>query len=350
MLSTPPPPSTHLPWWRWINLLALDAVVVALVWLEVFAKMTGARLDFVEFAALAVAVWVIYGADRLLDSRIPPDENACRERHWFTARQARWLVPVALGLLVLMCWWSLHHMRQAVFRGGAQLALGVMVYFGILAASRRRPASMPLLLVVAPVMTGLLLSPVLPGLLLREQGQGNGALWPQAWRAAGAGLLMLTLLMGMRKRLKEPPPWTLFRKVMGGFLFARGVALAPLMHFDNGAESLWQAPVLLFGGACALNSLGIRLWEHCDRNDAESRLLRRLYPWMGLIVAGGAISEAAVADEWTRPVLGAVAGCAAGLLLLNSLRSRLSAPVLLALADAVVLLSGLGALIFLNRL
>lgn len=346
------PPPARLPWWRWINLLALDAVAVALVWQRVFAEMAGTRVERVEMAALGVAVWAVYGADRLLDSRLPPDEHAFQERHRFAARQARWLIPLTLLLLSLVLWWSLYAMRQSVLFEGVHLAVLVGVYFGILAFSRWGVTSMTVLLGLTPILAGVLLAPLLIDAGLAVRGQAGGEVSVQWWRAAAAALLVLVPFSGFLKGggAGTRPPWTLFRKVMGGFLFARGVALAPLMHFERGAESLWSAPVMLLAGACAMNSLGIRLWEYRERMDLENQRLRRFYPWIGVVVGCGALSEAVVADDWTRPVLLATAACAAGLTALNALRSRLSAPVMLALADGMVLAAGVGALIMLSFL
>jgi hypothetical protein len=305
----------------------------------------------VEYVALGVAVWVVYSADRLMDSRLPPDEEARHERHWFAARQAAWLVPAGLAMVAAVSWWALHAMRQHVLEAGVQLAVGVGIYFAILAASRWRLTSLPTLLVVAPVMIGMLLFPLLiqslPMALLGEDGWGS--LSSQWWRLGGAGVLILVIYHAMRNQGHEGrPPWTLLRKIMGGFLFARGVALAPLMHFETGPQALWSAPVMLFGGLCALNSLGIRLWEHRDAGGAEGQRLQGRYPWLVVIIGGGALTEAFAADAWTRPVLGAVAAGAVLMLILNALRTKLPAPLLLALADGVVLLCGLGALVALR--
>lgn len=321
-----------MPWWRWINLLALDAVAVALVWLAVFGKMEGTRLELVEFAALGVAVWMVYGADRLLDSRMPPDQQARRERHWFVARHMKWLVPLALVLGGAVGWWCLWEMRMVVVTGGIQLAIGVAVYFGLLAASRWKLTSLPVLLVLTPVMIAILMR--------RNLDQSWHQEW---WRPAGALLMIGVLFTGMNQK-NPSPPWTLFRKLMGGFLFARGCALAPMMHLESGPESLWSAPVLLFGAVCTLNMLGIRIWEQGKTPDPEGRMLCRLYPWMGMALTGGALTEAWAADPWSQPVLLAVAGCALALTALHACRARLAAPVMLVLGDASVLVAGGAAL------
>lgn len=341
-------PTARFPWWRWFNWLALDAVAVAVVWLKVFGEMTGARLAGVEFAALGVAVWVIYMADGLLDRSAPPEEQERAGRHWFAPRQAGWLVPLALLLLGLVIWWSLRGMGQNVFKSGVQLAGGVAVYSGILAASRWKLTSMPVLLLVAPLMTGIVLSPAMGGLLMPE---GQVHLWRNWWRVAAVVFLLLALLPAMRKQgPAAPPPWMLFHKVLGGFLFARGVALAPMMHFETGPEMLWSAPVILFAGACALTSLGIGLWEQGGQETPEHQRLSRLYPWMGLTVAAGGLTEAVLADSWARPVLFAVAASAVALTALHALRFRVGVPALVMMARAAVLLAGLGALMAFHRM
>ena len=101
-------------------------------------------------------------------------------------------------------------------------------------------------------------------------------------------------------------------------MFALGVAVAPLSHLEDWAGLLHGTPVILFAAACALNSLGIRLWENEGSPDPELVMLRRLYPWLLVAVAGGGLMQAWAADEWTRPVLWGVAGCAAGFGILHA--------------------------------
>ena len=57
-MSDPQPsePNSRVPWWHWINWLALDAVAVAVVWLWMFAGMTGARLTAVNSLMVGAAV------------------------------------------------------------------------------------------------------------------------------------------------------------------------------------------------------------------------------------------------------------------------------------------------------
>lgn len=58
-------PRTLLVYW---HLLSLDAPTVAMLWTWFIAKTSGVRLPWASVFAMGVAVWVLYAADRLLDS------------------------------------------------------------------------------------------------------------------------------------------------------------------------------------------------------------------------------------------------------------------------------------------
>jgi hypothetical protein len=56
-----------VPWWRWLNIFALDAPLIAVFWQRVL--MVPAAPTSAESLALFFAVWAVYLADRLLDAR-----------------------------------------------------------------------------------------------------------------------------------------------------------------------------------------------------------------------------------------------------------------------------------------
>ena len=58
MSDTSDPNRLPGPWWVWLNVLGVDAVLAALLWLPLFAWGTGARLVKAEFVVLGCAVWV----------------------------------------------------------------------------------------------------------------------------------------------------------------------------------------------------------------------------------------------------------------------------------------------------
>lgn len=304
-LSSPPPDLPRARW-RWLNWLGLDAVAVAVAWLYVFGRMTGARVLPVEAVCLGTVVWLIYMVDRMLDARTG---GRAAERHQFAERHARWLLPVMFVMAAGALWWALHAVGWITLKSALWVGWAVGLYFCIVVASRWRAVSHVLLLGVS-------------GLLVMGLVQGEDTTWPgvQLWRAVVVGTMATVLYVGLRYQY-DLPPWILTKKWLGGYLFAVGVAVVPFSHLENWPGLLHGTPVMLFGAVCALNSLGIRLWEDESSANPELAMLRRLYPWLLAAVGGGALAEAWAADEWTRPVLCGMAGCAAGFGLLHLMRS-----------------------------
>jgi hypothetical protein len=207
-----------------------------------------------------------------------------------------------------------------------RLLAAVAVYFCITWLSRREWPGM--------VGAGALCCLIAIGLM---QGVAADEVWPHVWRGAVAGIVLTVLIFSVT-RSGAPPPWTLPRKLLGGWLFALGTALAPHAHMEAPRDLLMGNAVLLFGTVCALNSLGIRLWETKD-HDLEDALLAALYPWMLGVTAVGAGMEWAAGDNYSRPLLMACGLAAVGLLVLHLVRRRFSGPGLRTLADVLMVLS-----------
>jgi hypothetical protein len=112
--------------WIWFNVLSLDAPLVAMVWQWLFARCYGVALRWPGFVSLALSVWLIYIADRLLD--LKETMTPATARHTFTRRHRRQLSLAALAALPLLLWGCLH-LSSVVLRNGAWMTVGVMVYF-----------------------------------------------------------------------------------------------------------------------------------------------------------------------------------------------------------------------------
>ncbi len=94
-------PSQTRPWWLWPNVLGLDAPLVALVWKETWAMCLGVELAWIQRGLLALAVWLSYCGDRLLDAR-RLDGPVGSQRHEFARRHAIFLKRVWLGAVMGM--------------------------------------------------------------------------------------------------------------------------------------------------------------------------------------------------------------------------------------------------------
>ncbi|HET7214799.1 MAG TPA: hypothetical protein VFL79_14495 [Terriglobia bacterium] len=112
----------------WITRLSLDAPVVAVLWQLLFARSFHVQLAKSVTILLALVVWLIYVADRLLDVVKAPAQDAEAARHAFY-RQRMWafLFPLGGGL-VLAAWISLTRLDAKTFYGGLIFLAAVGAY------------------------------------------------------------------------------------------------------------------------------------------------------------------------------------------------------------------------------
>lgn len=327
MTAAQPPPSPRKSWWEWPNFLALDAVAVALVWMPLMARSAGARLRDGEYVVLACGIWCVYMLDRMLDGLTRSGMH--RRRHEFAARWWRPLAFCVAAAAGVAAWHAANAIPEIVMFAGLNFCIALAVYFGVTLASRSKWPG----LMGAGTLSGLLAVALMQGAALTPE---NSVL--QIWRAIMSGFIITLLYMCLRQT-GTPAPWTLPRKMLGGWLFAVGTSLAPFVHKEMWRELFLGSPVVLFGCVCAFNSLAIRLWERSEP-DFEERVLQRMLPWMLTTVAAGAFMECAGPDTWSRPVFIA-SGVAALLLLgLHTRGSRIPLAARRALADLAVLLPG----------
>lgn len=113
----------------WFNLLNIDAPLVAVAWQLWFAQCFGIALAPLSVATLALTVWTIYAADRLLDVR---DGHKGRlpatERHSFHRKHAGALRAAVTFSLVLLAF-SATRLNGSVLRNGLFLSGVVGLYF-----------------------------------------------------------------------------------------------------------------------------------------------------------------------------------------------------------------------------
>ncbi len=128
------------------HLLSLDAPTVAALWCYAFALAAGEHLPLAIPLALAIATWMLYVCDRLLDARergpsrrhlLPDGELPDRElpdgdlkdRHWFHAQhQTAFIVGLVIAALSLG-WLVRTALPFALLRAAAGLASLVALYF-----------------------------------------------------------------------------------------------------------------------------------------------------------------------------------------------------------------------------
>ncbi len=129
---------------RWLSLLSLDAVLVALTWQEVLARVPGIKLTIEERALLGISLWIIYSVDHLLDGRVAyrsPETSAAEvalskksyhmsgqaPRHDFVRKHS--IFFLSASLLAIMIDTSLaRHIGRSLLMGGLLVALVTGIY------------------------------------------------------------------------------------------------------------------------------------------------------------------------------------------------------------------------------
>ncbi len=123
------------PLWLYSSLLSLDAPLVAMAWLYVFAKVWRVNyLPWTAYAILAMAVWVIHVIERLNDAKMREAAGIpLGERHVFHRHHARWFLGAVALALAGMLALVLLFLPMSIF---SYLTLGGVLVVGYLLLSR----------------------------------------------------------------------------------------------------------------------------------------------------------------------------------------------------------------------
>ncbi len=117
--------------WIWPGLLSLDAPIIAVLWLVLFGKALEVRVPATETAVLAMAVWLIYVADRILDSFRESERVPLAPRHEFYKEYRAAFVLPFCAILLLAAWMAWTKLDERTLRGGVVLSAIVAAYFGV---------------------------------------------------------------------------------------------------------------------------------------------------------------------------------------------------------------------------
>lgn len=271
-------PSAHRkPFWLIPNLLSLDAPLVAVAWLYIFAKTWRADyIPWVAYISLALVVWVIYVVDRLLDASIRGGSSGKLEaRHQF------------------------HRKHQRVF-GVLAAMLGITV--GILVVS-----GLPVNIYSYGIIGGIMVACFFT----------LSVLYPAA---------------------ENEQPYA--KNVVAGLSFAYGTALLAHAYTGFDMRTILSRELICFAVLCILNISAIDLWEQANRSsDPEIKAGNELALTLPLALLGAAsLVFALQAQQYTtRPFFYAILTSAALLHILNRSRARFQMDSLRVLADVALL-------------
>ena len=265
------------PIWLLPNLLSLDAPLVAVAWLYMFAKTWRVNyLPWVAYVSLGLVVWIIYVVNRLLDASMGNDRDRSKARHDF------------------------HRKHSRVFRAlacGAGTIASVMIIKGL-------PMTLYGYAIVGALMVG--------------------------------GFFTLSFFSSTES--SEIPYG---KNIVAGLTFAYGTAMLAHAYTGFEKDTLIRSPEMIcFAVLCILNISAVDLWEHASRsNDLEIKASDELALTLPLTLLGAASLVFALRDPdlSTRPFFYAILTGAALLQILNRTRSQWSMSSLRVLADAALL-------------
>jgi hypothetical protein len=121
-------PASPIPLYLWWNILSLDAPAVATAWCLLFAHARKIAIPLPTIATLALVVWIIYIADRLLDSRPGANEINLRARHIFYGKHRRTFVALIIAASAIGGLLAFADLSANAIRAGLALSVLVLVY------------------------------------------------------------------------------------------------------------------------------------------------------------------------------------------------------------------------------
>lgn len=263
------------------HLLSLDAPTVAALWTWFIGRAAGVHLPVASPLAMALAVWILYAADRLLDSRaldfvggVPVRSGAMAEfeaRHYFHHRhRGSFVVGIALastalgGLLplldnaalrlylvegtLLIAWFLVVHATRSAHRLPKEIAVGVFFSAAVFVPTVARNPAMRIALALPALLLGVLC--------------GLNCLFIYAWEHAGT--------WSDRNGGATPHPTTRFAlQRLSAIATTEIVSAVALATFSEGAPRLIAV-------ACALSS-AMLLWLHQNRGQCSQGGLARIH-------------------------------------------------------------------------
>jgi hypothetical protein len=140
--------------WLWPNFLSLDAPFVAVLWQVLLTRDLAVHVRPGEPLVLALCVWLVYVADRVLDALRPLTGEWEPARKTFYRRHLRIAAIAALCLLSLTIPLAYCVLRRSTFYAGLTLTVPLLSYFALIHLSPVRwRARWPRELVVACLFT-----------------------------------------------------------------------------------------------------------------------------------------------------------------------------------------------------
>lgn len=112
-----------------MNILSLDAPLVAISWQNLASRVLGISLHWNEVLLLFLATWMAYAGDRLLDSTQQAENKSGLPRHLFAVKYRRILAFVWGSVFLLTSILAIVTVDLSKLMVASALVLGVAIYF-----------------------------------------------------------------------------------------------------------------------------------------------------------------------------------------------------------------------------
>lgn len=261
------------------HLLSMDAPTVALCWTAFTASAAGLRLPVVSEVAMWLAVWTLYAADRLFDTRHLATGESCgadlmEARHLFHSRYrgSFWvgIVVSLLGLCVLLPMLPAATLRLFAVEG--VLMAGYFAAVHSASGSRRsentRDGRLPKELLVGPFFAAAVFIPT-----ISRRPELRLGLLPLAVLFGGlCSLNCLSIFAWERPRSVTAPVgtgWAVHRLETLTWLFVGlsvGIGLLPV------SDGLWPISFRIYALACAGSGMALAACGHCGSRLSRTTL------------------------------------------------------------------------------
>jgi hypothetical protein len=115
----------------WLNLVCLDAPIVAVTWQWLFARTFHISLSMAPRVALFLTAWLIYLADRFVDTLSLAREGPKSLRQRFCQDHGREWVAMVAAIALIDSWLILRHLDGCTFLAGLVIGSLSVVYLTI---------------------------------------------------------------------------------------------------------------------------------------------------------------------------------------------------------------------------
>jgi hypothetical protein len=262
MPSTPAPPSPRIPWWLWLNVLSLDAPLVAVLWQAALARVSGVALPDGCHLALGLAVWVIYILDRVLDSYSTSPQSVTTVRHAFY-RRYRWvfILGVLPAAVAALGWTALTAVPEGILWRGVGLAFIVGMYLLHYAARGHSAIYLVGNLIASAVGSFFLWTLPIP------------PLFRFFFTVILLGLAVLTVVGRSNQGVRLLP-----KEAICGYLFALGVSLSVHFYSLDRLAGPVSLETLLLALLCMLNCIAIASYEREPDRMGDKNAITHTWP------------------------------------------------------------------------